>query len=107
MTDQQEPQERPIGAMNQAMPFIVACLLIGSFLYRAAVAAHEYPMRSEQVLTMLIDLALLVGLIGTRARIPKPLFWAALIAGIGLFAIRLTGDAAWWTGHLSYSLLPR
>jgi hypothetical protein len=65
------------------------------------------PMRSEQVMTMLIDLGLLLGLIGARARLPKPLFGAALVAGVGLFAMRLTGDAAWWTGNLSYSLPPR
>jgi hypothetical protein len=58
-------------------------------------------------MTMLIDLGLLVGLTGMRKRVPKALFWCAIVAGIGLFAIRLTGDAAWWTGHLSYSLLPR
>jgi hypothetical protein len=38
---------------------------------------------------------------------PKPLFWAALIAGIGLLGLRLISDHGWWTGHLFYSLTPR
>ena len=104
MTDNSRPPERSI---RSALPYAVAVILIGSFLWRTMVAAHEYPVRSEQVMTMLIDLGLLVGLIGMRDRVPKPLFWCAIVTGIGLFAIRLTGDAAWWTGHLSYSLLPR
>jgi hypothetical protein len=103
MTDQQ----KPVSTVGQLMPVVVACVLIGSFLYRAVTPAHEYPLRTEQVVTMLLDLALLVGLIGTRSRIPKALFWAALVAGIGLFLIRLNSDASWWTGHLGYSLLPR
>ena len=100
-------QQKPTGAIGQAMPFVVAGLLIASFLWRTLTAAHEYPMRSEQVMTMLIDLGLIVGLYGTRQRLPKALFWCALVAGIGLFLIRLTSDASWWTGHLAYSLLPR
>ena len=69
--------------------------------------AHEYPMRSDQMLTMALDFLGLVGLIGLRVSIPKPLFWIGLVAGIGLLALRLNGDAGWWTGHLVYSLSPR
>jgi hypothetical protein len=104
MTDN---NQAPQSTFRSALPYVIALILIGPFLWRVVVAAHEYPMRSEQVMTMLIDLGLLVGLIGMRERVPKALFWCAIVAGIGLFAIRLTGDAAWWTGHLSYSLLPR
>ena len=50
---------------------------------------------------------LVVGLIGIRAQLPKPLFWLALVAGVGLFAIRLNSNASWWTGHLVYFLPPR
>jgi hypothetical protein len=32
---------------------------------------------------------------------------AAVVAGIGLFAIRLHNDASWWTGHYNYYLEPR
>ena len=63
-------------------------------------------MRTEQVLTMTFDGFMLVGLCGLKASMPKPLFWIALVAGIGLFALRLSSDG-WWTGHLVYSLPPR
>ena len=42
-------------------PTYVTYLLIASFLWRTLTAAHEYPMRSEQVMTMLIDLGLIAG----------------------------------------------
>jgi hypothetical protein len=68
--------------------------------------AHEFPMRTEQVMTMTFDFLMLVGLFALKASTPKPLFWIALVAGIGLFALRLSADG-WWTGHLVYSLSPR
>src|SRR5437016_6142490 len=97
----------PPGAMSWAMPLVIAWILIGSFLWRVAVTAHEYQWRTEQVMTMLIDLGLLVGLIGMRDRVPKPLFWCAVIAGVGSLAPRLNGDDGWWTGHLTYSFPSR
>ena len=68
-------------------------------------------------MTIGLDLLCLIGLIGTgihffknslpgEAMAWKVLFWIALVAGVGLFAIRLNGDASWWTGHLRYNLLP-
>jgi hypothetical protein len=87
----------------------VAVLLIASFLYRALTPAHEYPTRPEQLLTMGLDFVLLAALIGMKRQLTRGaiLFWIALAAGIGLFAIRLTSDASWWTGHLVYYLEPR
>jgi hypothetical protein len=49
---------------------------------------------------------MLAGLIGLKGAMPKPLFWSALVAGVGLFALRLSSDG-WWTGHLVYSFPPR
>lgn len=91
---------------NELTLILLAALLIGNFMWRALVPAHEYPMRSVQVLTMIFDLGLIAGLIGMKSRAPKlkVLFWIALAAGIGLFAIRLNGDAGWWTGHLTYRM---
>lgn len=91
---------------NELTLMLVAALLIGNFLWRALMPASEYPERSVQVLTMGFDLALIAGLIGLKSRAPKlkVLFWIALAAGIGLFAIRLNGDASWWTGHLTYRM---
>lgn len=100
MTEQTAKSEN----RNELTFMLVAALLIGNFLWRLLVPASEYPMRSVQVLTMVFDLALVAGLIGMRSRAPKlkVLFWIALAAGIGLFAIRLNGDASWWTGHLTH-----
>ena len=90
-----------------AVAILLPCLLIGHFLWKLLIPAHEYPARTVQVLVMTIDCFMLIGLIGLKESIPKPLFWIGLVAGIGLFALRLTGDDAWWTGHLVYSLPPR
>jgi phosphate/sulfate permease len=87
--------------------FALTGLLIASFLWNVFTTAHEYPMRTEQVMTMVLDAGMVIGLFGVRNSRPKPLWWIAFFAGLGLFIIRLTGDAAWWTGHLSYSLSPR
>jgi hypothetical protein len=57
-------------------------------------------------MTMTFDFLMLVGLFGLKASMPKPLFWIALVAGTGLFTLRLSDDG-WWTGHLAYSLAPR
>jgi hypothetical protein len=92
---------------NAVVSLLLPCLLIGHFLWNVLTPAHEYPMRSDQMLTMALDFLGLLGLIGLKASIPKSLFWIALVAGIGLLALRLNGDAGWWTGHLVYSLLPR
>jgi len=105
MADQ---QTRTSGTTHNAVDSLLfPCLLIGHFLWNVLTPAHEYQMRSDQMLTMGFDFLGLVGLIGLRTAIPKPLFWFALVAGIGLLALRLNGDAGWWTGHLVYSLSPR
>ena len=91
MTDQQTTDNA------RRSPFIAVLLpwlLIGQFLWKLLTTAHEYPMRAEQVMTMTFDLGMLVGLIALRSSMPKPLFWIALVAGVGLFALRLTSDAA-------------
>jgi len=92
---------------NAVVSLLLPGLLIGHFLWNVLTPAHEYQMRSEQMLTMGLDFLGLLGLIGLRTSIPKPLFWFALLAGIGLLALRLNGDAGWWTGHLVYSLSRR
>ncbi len=88
---------------------IVSIYLIPTFLGRAFTPAHEYPMRPEQLMEMGLDLLCIVGLVGLKTRLSRGtvLFWVALLAGIGLFAIRFTSDASWWTGHLVYYLEPR
>jgi hypothetical protein len=92
---------------HEILFFVVSLYLIGTFLWRVLVEAHEYAMRTEQMLTIGLDLLMVIGLFGIRAHGPKPLFWIAMVAGVGLLLIRFTSDAAWWTGHLMYSLPPR
>jgi hypothetical protein len=53
---------------------------------------------------MAIDAGMIVGLVGIRKSGPQWLFIIALIAGIGLFGIRMHSDASWWTGHWHYAL---
>jgi len=104
----------------QTIFLVVAFYLICIFLWRFVAPAHEYPSRSSQLLTMALDLAAVVGLVGLRlqtrgtyptddasGKMAGALFWIALVAGIGLFAIRFASDAAWWTGHRVYYLRPR
>lgn len=103
MTDQPTPAAT---SRNPRIAMLLPWVLIGQFLWNLLTPAHEYPMRTEQVMTMTFDALMLAGLIGLRAAMPKPLFWCALAAGIGLFALRLSSDG-WWTGHFAYSLAPR
>ena len=89
---------------NRTVALLLAGYLIFEFLWRMLVSANEYPTRGYQIFTMLLDAGCVAVLISLRARIPNWLFWIAVIAGAGLFAIRVTGDASWWTGHLVYTL---
>ena len=84
--------------------FLVACVLIGLFTYRLTVPAHEAPLRTELILTIAFDVAMVAGLVAMRARIAKPIFWAGLVAGVGLFVIRMTDESSFWTGHLLFTL---
>lgn len=98
--------------------FLFICFfLIAQLLWRLFVVAHEYPSRSAQVLEMVLDAMMVAGIFGLRSQLlagmpdndgrkgfGSVLSIAAIAAGVGLFLIRFTSDAAWWTGHLRYSL---
>lgn len=105
MTDQPTETTEKTGP-NPTLGLLLALVLIVHFLWNFLVPAHEYPLRTEQVLTMTFDLGMIIGLFGFRRVIPAPLFWIALVAGMGLFAFRLSEDG-WWTGHFAYTLRPR
>jgi hypothetical protein len=103
-----QPVRKSAGKSVPAEPspipgFLVACVLIGLFTYRLTVPAHESPLLPELVLTIVFDAAMVVGLVVMRARIAAPLFWAALVAGVGLFVIRMTSEASMWNGHLLWT----
>ena len=85
----------------------LSCYLIATFLYRTLTPAHEYAMRAEQLMTIGLDILGVIGLASLHAYGSKALYWTGLLAGVGLLLIRLHSDASWWTGHLTYSLLPR
>jgi hypothetical protein len=91
---------------NAVMAILLPIVLIGHFLWNVLTPAHEFPLRPEQVMTMTFDLFMLAGLFAFKRSMPAALFWIAVIAGIGLFALRLSSDG-WWTGHLVYSIPPR
>ena len=98
MSDQSSKAPSPIVCYG------LAVYLIGSLLWRVLIPAHEYPGRTATYLEIAVDLLAIAGLVGVRVGVPKPLFWLALVAGIGLLAIRLNSTASWWTGHLMYSV---
>jgi hypothetical protein len=98
---------------NWKMFYVVALYLIATFSWRALVTAHEYPRPIVRGMTMIFDALCLVGLFGLRVQISRAnreafspatnlLFGLALLAGVGLFAIRLTDKASWATGHIHY-----
>src|SRR5262249_17748102 len=103
VTDQ-NAKAAPAAKERPFLFFGLCAVLIAQFVFRAFTPAHEYPMRPEQVMTILFDACMVIGLFAVRNSGPKPLWWVALVAGVCLFLFRLTGDAAWWTGHLTYSL---
>ncbi len=84
--------------------YILSITLIATFLWRVLATAHEYPSRASQVTDIFLDVLCVVGMFGVKSKIPAPLFWAALVCGLLVLAIRLNGDASWWTGHLTYSI---
>ncbi len=95
----------------------VTAYLILTFLWRALVTAHEYPGRTSQVMDLIFDFFAFIGILGLRRQLIAALPWNdprkakigllfgfGVAAGIGLFLMRFTSDAAWWTGHLYYSV---
>jgi hypothetical protein len=91
---------------SAVIAILLPCLLTGNFLWKLLTPAYAFPLRTEQVMTMTFDLLMIVGLFGLKKSMPVPLFWIALAAGVGLFALRLSHDG-WWTGHLTYWIPPR
>lgn len=100
--------------------YFLSVLLIATFLWRMFTAAHEYDSPEMVYFSIGLDVLCVVALIGARLQIAKAmpaeekpwiagntLFLFALIAGLGLLAIRTQSTEAWWTGHARYELLPR
>jgi hypothetical protein len=78
--------KRPVKRSEAAEPspipaFLVACVLIGLFAYRLTVPAHESPLLTELVLTVVVDSAMVVGLVVLRARLPRQYSGLRLLPG--------------------------
>jgi chromate transport protein ChrA len=103
MTDAQAATEKNAKHLR-LLGWLLSATLIFNFLWRVFTTANEYPPRATQVMEMTLDVLMFIGLFAVRTKIPMPVFVIALIAGIGLFGIRLHSDASWWTGHWNYSI---
>ncbi len=98
--------------------FCLAFYLVITCLWRVLATAHEYDSREMRWFSFGLDILCLVGLIAARAQIKRTIpdgilpggaqtvFLVALLAGIGVLAIRFTSDASWATGHLHYDCCP-
>ena len=108
-------------APRRTMFYLLSVILIATFLWRAFTAAHEFDSRELVYFSIGLDVLCVVALILQKIQISRAmspddapwaagnlLFFVALVAGLGLLAIRFGGGtASWWTGHASYELLPR
>ena len=63
MTNQQT-QNSDKANRNQTIALLLPRVLIGHFLWNVLTPAHEFPMRSVQVMTMTFDFLMLVGCSG-------------------------------------------
>ncbi len=110
---------RPNRHNNQTLDLflLVFVHLIFSHLWRMLVTANQYPGQTATFLSMLADACSVLGPAGLRnqlnaARPPDDArrskinvaMGFGITAGISLFLIRFTSEAAWWTGHLHYSV---
>ena len=106
-------------AVNSNWRIYLACaaLLVVTGLWRVVVPGTEYGSATSVWFGIIVDAMLALGLIGlyrqlsvqfaaddSRRSLLKLAFWPGLIAGVVVFAIRLTSDHGWWTGHLRYVL---
>lgn len=97
---------------TQTVFWLLSICMICTFLWRAFVPGGEYPRAPTRFITIAIDLLCVGILIRLKVQFPAMkksdkristgnivLFWIALMAGLGVLAIRLHGDDSWATGH--------
>lgn len=93
--------------------WLLSIYMIGTFIWRAFVPGGEWPRPPTRFITIAIDLLSVGILIWLMAQLSAEkktgkristggivVFCIALLAGLGVLAIRLHGDASWATGHL-------
>ena len=103
--------------MNSKSVFLLLCvILILTFLWRAFTPAHEYPGQSVMLTNMVFDVVCLGCVIWFWIVLPaefrasgvvRVLCLAGVVAGVGLFVVRLHNKDSWYTGHWSYYLEER
>jgi hypothetical protein len=111
LSDPQAPTSSD-ATRQQTVFWLLSIYMIGTFSWRAFVPGGEWPRPPTRFITIAIDLLSVGILIGLKAQLSakkKPgkristagvvLFWIALLAGLGVLAIRLDDDASWATGH--------
>jgi hypothetical protein len=114
-TSMSDPKTTPSSDGNAKITifWLLALYTIATFLWRTFVPGGEWPRSPTRFITMAIDLVCVVSLILLKVQLSavgKPgkrlstggavMFWIALLAGLGVLAIRLHDDASWATGHL-------
>jgi hypothetical protein len=100
------------GGGKRTVFWLLSLYIMATFLWRAFVPGGEWPRPPTRFITIAIDLLCVGILIRLKAQLSaqkKPgkristggivLFWIALLAGLGVLAIRLHDDASWATGH--------
>jgi hypothetical protein len=111
MSDPQTPTSSDV-TRQQTVFWLLSIYMIGTFLWRALVPGGEWPRPPTRFITIAIDLLSVGILIRLKAQLSaekKPgkristagnvLFCIALLAGLGVLAIRLHDNASWATGH--------
>lgn len=113
------PAESPVNiGRYQTIIVLIALYLIVSLAMNVLTPAHEYDSRTDVYLSIVLNLGTFGFMIWLKNRVASNLapgdeesglalflFWAAVVAELGLLGIRfLHGEASWWTGHLNYTL---
>jgi len=116
-SDRQTPTSSD-ATRKQTVFWLLSIYTICTFLWRAFIPGGEYPRAPTRFITIAIDLlcvGILIRLMVQLSAKKKPgkristggivLFGIALMAGLGVLAIRLHGDDSWATGHFSQEKL--
>ena len=105
------------GTRNWNIFRVIAGYMMLLLLWRVFAPAHEYSLRTAQLLDVAVNIGLIVGLVGTYRR-PGQRLRAGQFK-VAQRGVLLVGRAhrrhlhaahpphqqpAWWTGHLRYSL---
>jgi len=111
MSDPQTPTSSD-APRKQTLFWLLSIYMICTFLWRAFIPGDEYPRAPTRFITIAIDLLCVGILIRLKVKFSAAkkqdkrlstggivMFWIALMAGLGVLAIRLHGDDSWATGH--------